>query len=468
MILIRILRGKIIAVLLGPMGVGVAGLYQGILDMIRSATGCGINFSAVRDIAEAGGNGDEYRIAQTIKVLRSWVWFTGLLSLTVAAVFSRVLSRYAFGAETYAWGIRVLSVCLLFMALSEGQLALLQGLRRLGMMARANVFGVVAGFCISVPLYWFMGVNGIVPAILFTTVASLLLSWYYARQIPVQVVTVSPKETVLRGFGMVRLGFFLVITGFMMTTAMYLVRGFISRQGDIEDVGQFQAAWVLSSMYLATVLQAMGADYFPRLSAVNRDDKRVAQLVNEQTEVALLVAGPMIVGMLSFISVIVFLLYSSEFTGAVSILHWQLVGMFFKVVAWPIGFIMLAKGRGGIFICTELCWNVMYVGLITIGWRSWGLEATGIAFLGAFVVYVPIVAAVGRMLTGFTWSRDSLKYVIIFGTGTVLAFVSSKLILGIAGYIAGGILSVAAVSYSWLELQKFVNVRSIVTTLFRR
>lgn len=63
------------------------------------------------------------------------------------------------------------------MALSQGQLALLQGLRKIGNVARANVAGVMAGFCISVLLYWFMGIKDIVPAIILITVASLLLSW---------------------------------------------------------------------------------------------------------------------------------------------------------------------------------------------------------------------------------------------------------------------------------------------------
>jgi len=438
------------------------------LNLIRSATGFGLNFSAVRDIAQATGSNDECQVSRSIVVLRRWVWFTGLLGMTVAAVFSKVLSRYAFGTEEYAWGVRILSVCLLFMALSKGQLALLQGLRQIGMMARANVGGVVAGFCISVPLYWFMGVKGIVPAILLTTAASLLLSWYYARRIPVKAVDISPKETFLCGLGMVRLGFFMVITGFMMTAVMYLVRAYISRRNGIEAVGQFQAAWTLSSVYLAAVLQAMGADYFPRLSAVNADNGRVVQLANEQTEVALLVAGPLIVGMLSFMSLVVYVLYSSKFTEAIGILHWQLAGTFLKVISWPIGFIILAKGRGGVFICTEVCWNVIYMGLIILGWRAFGLEVTGIAFLVAFLIYLAIVAATGRLLSGFAWSKDSLKYILVFGTATLLAFLNSRHIPGAKGYFAGGVLSAAVAGYSVHELHKIVDLKRVINRLLRR
>jgi len=467
-ILIRIIRGKIIAVILGPAGIGIAGLYQSTLDIIRSGTGFGLNFSAVRDLAEAAGSGDEQRISKTILILRRWVWFTGLLGMVIALVFCKPLSRYAFRTQEYAWGIAVLSVTLLFMALYEGQLALLQGLRRVGSMAKANVSGVAAGFCISVPLYWLMGTKGIVPAILLSTAASLAVSWYYTRRIPVQPLRVTPKETFLGGLGMAKLGFFMVITGFVTTATLYLVRAFISRKTGIEGVGQFQAAWTFSLMYVAVVLQAMGADYFPRLSAIHSDNKKVVQLVNEQTEVALLLASPLVVTMLSFMSIVVYLLYSAKFTETISILHWQLAGTLIKVLSWPIGFVILAKGRGGIFIFTELCWNAVYLSLTYFGWNTFGLEITGIAFLFSYFIYLVILVVISRIICGFVWSKKNFKHIIVFGFATLLAFLNSRNISGLKGYCAGGLLSIATILYSCYELHKIVEIKTIIRKLLKR
>ena len=100
-ILIRIVRSKIIAVLLGPTGVGILGLYQSMLDLIRSATGFGIQYSAVRDIAEASGTNDQSHISRTVLILRRWVWFTGLLGLVLMAVCCKPISRYTFGDDRY-------------------------------------------------------------------------------------------------------------------------------------------------------------------------------------------------------------------------------------------------------------------------------------------------------------------------------------------------------------------------------
>jgi O-antigen/teichoic acid export membrane protein len=467
-ILTRVLRNKIIAVLLGPMGVGIVGLYQSTLEMLRSATGFGLNFSAVRDIAEAAGGNDPQRISRTILILRRWVWFTGLLGMVCTLVFCKPLSRYAFGDESYAWGVAILSMTLLMDELSGGQLALLQGLRQISTMARANVLGVVAGFCITVPLYWMMGLSGIVPALLLSAAVSLFLSWYYSRRVHVQPIVLSLRETFHGGLGMVRLGFFMVIAGFATTAAMYIVRAFVSSKSGIEGVGQFQAAWNLSSIYLAAVLQAMGTDYFPRLSAVNNDNARVSQLANEQTEVALLVAGPLIVGMLAFMSLVVYLLYSAKFTETVSILHWQLAGTFFKVLSWPIAFIILAKGRGGIYVFMELCGNVIYLGLIYCGWKKFGLEVTGLAFLFSYIAYLALVFVIGRRLSGFMWTRNCLKHIAVFGLATVFAFLDSRYMSGAQGYSVGVLLLSVMMVYSFYELRKIVDVKTVVGKLLRK
>ena len=142
---------------------------------------------------------------------------------------------------------------------------------------------------------------------------------------------------------------------------MYIVRGFISHKSGILGVGQFQAAWNLSNIYLAAVLQAMASDYFPRLSAVNSDNKKVVKLVNEQTEIALLISGPLVVGMLTFVNLIIAMLYTAQFTDTVGILHWQLAGTLLKVVSWPLGFIMLAKGLGGTFMMLEITSRLFYI-----------------------------------------------------------------------------------------------------------
>ena len=140
-ILVSIIKSKIIAVLLGPTGVGIQGLYQSGIQFVQSLTSMGLSSSAVRDVAEANATSDGYRIGRTVSALRKLVWLTGLLGLISVAIFSPVLSNYAFGNRDYTIPFILLSVTLLIDQLSAGQKVVLQGKRRLKDLAKASAIG---------------------------------------------------------------------------------------------------------------------------------------------------------------------------------------------------------------------------------------------------------------------------------------------------------------------------------------
>ncbi len=52
-ILISIIRSKVMAVLLGPAGIGILGLFNSTIVLLSSLTNFGLGISAVKDIAAA-------------------------------------------------------------------------------------------------------------------------------------------------------------------------------------------------------------------------------------------------------------------------------------------------------------------------------------------------------------------------------------------------------------------------------
>jgi O-antigen/teichoic acid export membrane protein len=461
-ILIRIVRTKIIAVLLGPTGVGIAGLYQATLEIVQSATGLGLGFSAVRDVAEAAGTGDQRRIGRTITILRRWVWLTGLLGVALLLLFREQFSRYAFQSEDHAFDFMILAVVPLFTAISGGQKAILQGVRRISDMARAGVLGAVAGLCITVPLYWLMGIQGIVPALILSAFVELGLSWYFAKKVTIQRGKVDWRETLTGGAGMIRLGFFTVIAGLATTGTMYLVRIFISEKMGIDGVGQFQAAWNLSATYVGLILGAMAADYYPRLSAVNQDNVQVCKTVNEQTEISLILAGPLIVGMICFMDLLVWLFYSAQFGQSINILLWQSLGNLLKVISWPMGFVLLAKGKGSYFVFTELLWNTLFLITIWLLWDSTAIESTGIAFLIGYLVLTGVIYVICKRICGFSWSDKNIKSILVYASLSVVAFVNVKYQILPHWQIYSAALLVASIFYSYYKLKEIINIGKLI------
>ena len=467
-IIIRIIRNKIIAVLLGPAGIGVSGLYYSTLELVHSTTGLGLSFSAVRDVAEAAGSGDENRIARTITILRRWVWLTGILGMFVVLIFNKSFSQYAFKDYSHRSDFLLLSIIPLFNALSEGQIVLLRGIRRIGDMARASVYGAIVGLIITVPLYWLYGVNGIVPAMILSFLARFCISRYFARKIKIKSVEITIRDTISGGAGMIRLGLFTVLTSMATTGTMYLIRIFISNKIGIAGVGQFQAAWSLSASYVGLILSAMASDYFPRLSAVNKDNLKIYKLVNEQTKIALIIGGAIVVVMICFMDIIITLLYSNKFNQSIDILLWQTIGNLLKVISWPMGFILLAKSRGGWYIFIELLSNALLFGTIWFSWNWFGLESVGIAFVVMYGVNVALLYFANHRICNFSLSKNNIRMIFYYFSLTSIAFLNIKFKVFPFWRILSVIIMIVVVYISYYYLNNIIDIKNEISIFLNK
>jgi PST family polysaccharide transporter len=200
----------------------------------------------------------------------------------------------------------------------------------------------------------------------------------------------------------------------------------------------------------------MGADFYPRLTAVSRDDRECNRLVNEQAQISLLLAGPGVIATLTFAPVVIALFYSAEFRPAVDILRWICLGMMLRVIAWPVGFVVVAKGARGIFFWTEVAATVVHVGLAWVLVRRFGVVGSGAAFFGLYLWHALLIYAIVRRFTGFQWSTANLRIGLLFIPLAGLVFLSFAVLpFGIA--MTFGTLAVVASSlYSLRRLLRLV------------
>ncbi len=129
-VVVGIVRTKAMALMLGPAGVGLFGLYWSISELTRSVAGMGINSSGVRQIAESVGTGDSQRIARTVTTLRRVALVLGSLGALFLAIFARFVSRVSFGDDRHTGAIAFMALAVLFGEVSAAQGALVQGMRR--------------------------------------------------------------------------------------------------------------------------------------------------------------------------------------------------------------------------------------------------------------------------------------------------------------------------------------------------
>jgi O-antigen/teichoic acid export membrane protein len=460
-IIVAIIRSKFIAVLLGPMGMGIAGLLNSTTTLISALTNFGLGTSAVKDIAAANATNNQDRIARVVTVFRRLVWITGILGAVIVLVFSHLLSRITFGNGNYTIAFIWLSMTLLFSQLSTGQGVLLQGMRKLQHLAKANLVGAIAGLTISIPIYYYWHIDGIVPAIILTSIASLSISWFFARKIPVKKTEVNFREVITEGKSMLRMGFMISLSGLITLGASYVVRIYISRQGGISDVGLYNAGFAIISTYVGLVFTAMGTDYYPRLSSVADDNKQAAKLINQQAEVAILILGPILSFFLIFIHWIVIILYSTKFVAVNGMIHYAALGIYFKAASWAMGFIFLAKGASKVFFWNELFANAYMLSFNLLGYYFFGLDGLGISFLISYLLYLLQVYIIVRRKYSFSFSYEFYKAFILQLTIGILCFFCVKFLQKPWAYGIGINLLVLSVWYSFNELNKRIGLLSV-------
>jgi antigen flippase len=456
-----LVRNKALAVMVGPEGVGLMGLYSSVLEFTQTLAALGLPSSGVRQIAEADGKGDSGTVAQTAGVLSKLSALLAMIGAMALAALAAPISILTFDDHQYTFGVALLSLAVLFRVIAGGQLALIQGMRGIADIAIINVISGFASVALTVPIIYIYGLDGIVPSLIGTAATVLLSSWWFCKKRRPPRVAVAADAFRREAAHLLRLGFVFMVSGLLTIGAVYAIRLIIMRSDGIAGAGLYQAAWALGGLFTGIVLQAMGTDFYPRLTAIAKDDVSCNRLVNEQTQVSILLAGPGVLATLVFAPVILQVFYSPEFYSAGEMLRWICVGMILRMISWPLGFIIIAKGRNTIFFWTEVSATVAHILFAWLLVQQFGAVGAGAAFACLYAWHSVIVYLIAARLSGFRWSSINLRIGSLFLILSGSAFGSTVLLPAWQAMGAGTILTFLAGIYSLKMLAKLVEPASL-------
>lgn len=384
-----------------------------------------------------------------------------MLAITGAGLFWACrswIARIFLSDESLADDVGWLSIGVALTVLASAQVALLTGLRRVGDLAQINIAAGIVGGLVSVLALYLWPAQGVV----VLAVVAPAFSFIFGRLLIIRLGKPAGSrpplsELIGEWVAMIRPGFAFMLSGLIAIVGQLIVRTLVQAELGPDALGQFQAAWAISVTYLGFVLGAMTTDYLPRLTAVVENRTAAVKLINEQTEVALLLCAPFVVGMLAFAPWLIHLLYSAEFGPAVEILRWQLLGDIFKVIVWPIGFVQQAKGAGRSFLLTEMFGAVLLCLGVFIGLPHIGIAATGVAFLFVYIAYLPLMWWLGRIWVGFSWTRPVALQAVGILLCAVIVDVACRRSDAL-GAIIGGLLAVTLAAWALIRLSSLSGI----------
>lgn len=391
-ILCSIVRTKLVAIWLGPTGIGLFGLYNSVIETISGITQMATGTGVVRELAISPSE----NLPKLVAVVRRWGWALGLAGASLTLMLSPLLSRITFGDDEHIWGFMLLAFSVLLLTLSSTESAVFQGLKRYNRLAKATVGGTIVSLLCSAPMFYFWGINSVIPSLLIGALATWVCRGLYRQKVATPSQPISAKETLITGKGFALLGLYMTITMFATNAVSYIFMSYLNRTAGTETAGLYQAGFTLVNRYVGLVLVAVGMEYLPRLSEVSHSPRRIELFLNHEITLIMLVMLPIVTIFIAADELIVRFLYDKTFLVMLPFITWAVIGTIFRAWSWCIAYVILAKSDGVAYLITELLSSGVAILLNILFYNRWGIAGLGYAYTIWYLFYFAEVMFVCR------------------------------------------------------------------------
>ena len=349
-IIINLVRGKLVALFLGPQGMGVMSLLQSSGNMVQQISSCGLNLSSVREIANSVDNRNHI-----ISVIRKLLLLSGILGVIAIICLSTGLSYFSFGNADYKWYI--------------------------------------------------------VPALIASSIALFIFYKYHSYR---QFGNLSSYKVNLREEGslikkLISLGFIYMISALLGTITTYFINSFV------------------------------------------------------RSEIVVLIVAPIVSLIILFAPLIIKILLTNDFMVISPVIKLMAVGIFFKAVSYPMGYISFSKGDKKTFFWLEgVCGNALHLLLSVLFYYFWGVVGLGVAYGIGFFVYIFIYLFATQKLYGYYPHKELIVLLLPLFGGVALSFVFSFIKNGYLSYSLVVFITIILMWYCLSQLNKRLGLKEFL------
>ena len=470
-VVIKMLLNVFKSRLLGPEGYGLTESFNKNTELIVNSTGLGINTVAVPEISQSLNEADASPLAHKVLLTRSWSLLTALLGLVACLLLAPVLSRWAFnGNSGYTVSFMVLSISVAATAVTNGETAILKGSGLLRELALSQLFTGIVALFIVIPLFWFYRLDGVVPALLMTTLGNMVVTCFYSvRHFPYRARPFS-VSLLREGTGMIGFGLILTVVAFCTSWAWSFIARYISDYAGQEFLGVYSAGYFLLVVNFATLLMSViDSEYYPRLSASAGDLPKAHGLMNDQSLMMCMISAPLVImfQLLVPLMVLVVLEYDN-FLDSILIAQMAVMGVYFKTVSHPIAYLIVARSDSRIYVMQEVICAILLIVCVVVGYKLGGIMGLGLSFAAWDLLYLILCIIVSYFRYGFVMSSKLVRNFLIQGAVVVSAgaFVS----LGsVTGYAGCAVMCAVSLAISVLFMSRHTSfIPSILSKLSRK
>lgn len=390
-IILGVISTKILAVVLGSSGVGLYSLINQTLTTATTAGTMGGSAALVQGLASKKG-------AEKDKYLTTvfWIFACGATILALGFfLFSPLIAQTVFASndEKTISLVRWMALPAILTIIYSYLINLLNGFRAIGRLAVGQIIVSTVTVSLVYPISKLVS-SGYITAFTWMTSASTLGGIVFCLTVAHREKWLNPLIANFRpqfdkkaAKHFYNIASTTLVTGLITTGTLLVVRTMIIRYGGFSSAGIFDVAWMLSMTYMTLLSGSFGTYYLPTLSGIN-DIKTRNTLMQDLFRILLLLVIPLITTVIVLKPLIITILYTHEFTPALKIIRWMLIGDYFKICSWVLAMPMLAYGDMKPFFWTELFWNIGFLIISYSGLFYYNnMQFIGIAFLICYALY---------------------------------------------------------------------------------
>lgn len=405
-VLAAMIRAKAAALLIGSVGIGLNALFNTISTFITSVSGLGISSSAVRTLSDID---QESTLQAEVRRVRRWCIMTAIggggITLLLAPVFSRIYMNDYQHIGTFS----LLSIIVFMSLIAGGEMAVLKSCRRIAYLAWATVASAIISVMVVIPFFYYWRLEGIIGGLVISSVLSaaitIVLGWHTIPSVGLWRKPASDYHHLWhRSRPMILLGLAFVGSGIMASGSELLIQSFFATSASLSMLGLYRAGFQLGVTYPGTIFTAISNDFYPRLSAANRDKDLRNLLVNRQIYSLLWIVLPLTIIFIVIVPYLVPLLFSDEFLIVIPMVRMMALALPFKAMTLPIGCLPLALGKSLHFFILELISWALFVVFVLLGYNLGGLLGAGVGVALSQWIDLPIVWLFCRKHYGYHFS----------------------------------------------------------------
>lgn len=304
-----------------------------------------------------------------------------------------------FNSDEYNKLFILLGITIIFFVINGLILSIINGLKEITVYIKINIFqSIFSLFFTSVLIYYFSLIGALSALATSQSVVFFLIVFLLKNNEQLKLSHFKKKFDCIIFKKLLSFSAMAIISAILVPSTQFFIRYYISEtQGSIQ-AGYWQGIWYISMMYLMIITTALSTYYLPRLSEITNVSELKTEIFNGYKILLPLV---IMLGLSIYLcrDVIICLLFSNDFLDMKPLFTWQIIGDIFKISAWILAYIMIAKAMTITYIITEVIFNLSLVVITFIMTNKYGtIGATYSYAINYFLYFITMSVIFGIIL----------------------------------------------------------------------